>query len=207
VDLGSGVGLDCLVLARRLNGQNRLIGLDLTPGMIAKATWCARTSGLNNVCFGVGDAEDIPMQDGSADVVISNGAICLTLDKERVFREVYRVLQPGGLLSVSDLFFSMPRAVRILSRHLSEVDTSVSEEDYRDAIQKAGFEHIRIRSRRTCRIEQAVRLWGVRPVLARLSRWGRRRWLRPIAHYFLKGISCIHLTAIKPDAVSETMDA
>jgi arsenite methyltransferase len=202
VDLGSGVGLDCLILAQRLNGQNRLIGLDLTPGMVAKATSCAKTSGLNNVCFGVGDAENIPMQDGSADVIISNGAICLTLDKEKVFREVYRVLQPGGVLSVSDLLFSMPRAVRILSRCLSEVDTSVSEDDYRDAIRGAGFEDIRVRSRRTCRIEQAVRLWGVRPLLARLCQWGHRQWLRPVARYFLKGISCIHLTAIKPDAPS-----
>jgi hypothetical protein len=56
--------------------------------------------------------------------------------------------------------------------------------------------------RRTCRIEQAVRLWGVRPLLARLCRWGHRQWLRPVARYFLKGISCIHLTAIKPDAPS-----
>jgi SAM-dependent methyltransferase len=198
MDLGSGAGLDCLILARRLNGRNRLVGLDLTPGMAAAATSCARASGLGNVCFGVGDAEEIPMPDGSTDVVISNGVICLTVDKERVFREIFRILQPGGFLSISDLVYSMSPVMRVLGRYLSRIDTSVSLDGYRDSISKAGFEQIRVRARRRCRIEQVRRLWGARPLLARLSRLGCRPWLRPAADRLLEGISCIQLTAVKP---------
>lgn len=201
VDIGSGAGLDCLILARRLGDRSLLIGLDLTPGMAVRATSSAKRAGVNNVCFGVGDAEAIPMDDESVDVVISNGAICLTVDKERAFREVYRVLQPGGLLSVSDLLFSLPPPLRLIGRHLSGVDTTVSAERYEEAIRSVGFQQIQVQSLRTCRIEQAVKLWGVRPVMARLSRLGCHPFLRPAVNYFLSGISSVHLTAVKPNGV------
>jgi len=143
------------------------------------------------------------MDDESVDAVISNGAICLTANKKRAFREVYRVLQPGGFLSVSDLVFSLPSCFRIIGRHLSGVDTTVSRQWYADAIRSVGFQQVHLRSQRTFRIEQAVKLWGVRPAIARLFRLGCHPFLQPAVNYVLSGVSSVQFTAVKPNGVGE----
>ncbi len=103
VDIGCGAGMDLMVAARRVGPGGRAIGVDMTPAMAEKARAGARAAGLANVEVRVGDALDLPLEDASVDVVISNGVINLTPDKERAFAEVRRVLKPGGRLQLADI--------------------------------------------------------------------------------------------------------
>jgi arsenite methyltransferase len=108
LDAGSGGGFDCFVAAHQIGAEGKVIGIDMLPDMLEKARRTAESMGLKNVEFRQGLVEEIPVEDGWADVVISNGVINLCADKKRVFSEISRVLRPGGRLQFGDIANGKP---------------------------------------------------------------------------------------------------
>jgi SAM-dependent methyltransferase len=150
LDLGSGGGIDCFLAARRVGPTGRVIGLDMTTDMIRLARRNARKLGLTNVEFRWGEIEEMPVEDSSVDVVISNCVINLSPDKPQVFREAQRVLRPGGELAVSDMVFEtlIPDTLRgDLDSWAGCVAGAWLESDYVEAIRQAGFQDVDIVAR------------------------------------------------------------
>ena len=108
VDVGCGAGLDTLIVARMVGAQGRVVGIDMTPAMLGRARAAASAMGASNVELQQGFAEDLPLPDGWADVVISNGVLNLAPDKTEAFAELGRVLRPGGRLQIGDLLVAKP---------------------------------------------------------------------------------------------------
>lgn len=147
LDLGSGAGLDVLLSAKRVGPTGKAYGLDMTEEMLAEANANKAKSGLNNVEFLLGHIEDIPLPEGSVDVVISNCVINLSVDKEQVFREIYRVLKPGGQLAVSDIVTrgTMPDSIRqSLLAWAGCIAGALTEDDYKTKLVRAGFEDVEV---------------------------------------------------------------
>jgi arsenite methyltransferase len=108
VDVGSGGGIDSLIAARMVGASGRVIGVDMTPAMLDKARTSASAAGMTNVEFREGFGESLPVEDGWADVVISNGVLNLMPDKDAALREMARVLKPGGRLQIGDILVQKP---------------------------------------------------------------------------------------------------
>jgi len=158
LDLGSGGGIDVLLSARRVGPAGKAYGLDMTDEMLALAEENKRKSGLTNVEFLKGEIEHIPLPDNSVDVIISNCVINLSADKDRVFREAYRVLKPGGRFAVSDVVTRGEMLPEIRERVLLWVGCiagALDEDQYRAKLTAAGFENVNLEPTRIYRIEDA----------------------------------------------------
>src|SRR6185295_14839390 len=158
LDLGSGGGIDVLLSARRVGPGGKAYGLDMTDEMLTLAEENKRKSGLTNVEFLKGEIESIPLRDASVDVVISNCVINLSGDKDRVLREAFRVLKPGGRLAVSDVVVrgEVPQEIRrSMELWVGCVAGALAEHDYRRKLEAAGFIDIDIETTRTYELEDA----------------------------------------------------
>jgi len=160
LDLGSGGGIDVLLSARRVGPAGKAYGLDMTDEMLALARENQRKSGVANVEFFKGEIENIPLPDNSVDVVISNCVINLAADKDRVLREAFRVLKPGGRFAVSDVVVrgDVPEQVRrSMLLWVGCIAGALAEDDYRSKLAHAGFTETSIEPTRVYHIEDARR--------------------------------------------------
>ncbi len=150
LDLGSGGGIDVFLAARRVGSSGRVIGVDMTPEMLERAQANAARAGLDNVEFRQGLIEDLPVEDATVDVIISNCVINLAPEKAPVFAEAFRVLRSGGRLVVSDVVTdaALPEEVRDdLGSWSSCVGGALPQDDYLAAITEAGFTGVEVLKR------------------------------------------------------------
>ncbi|HEY5649249.1 MAG TPA: arsenite methyltransferase, partial [Nitrospiria bacterium] len=147
LDLGSGAGMDSFLAAEKVGPEGRVIGVDMTPEMVERARENAERSGVTNTEFRLGEIENLPVADGSVDVVISNCVINLSTDKARVFREVFRVLKPGGRIAIADIALTRPLPEEVFSSYEAYVGCvagAVSVDDYRRLVEDSGLKDIRV---------------------------------------------------------------
>ena len=158
LDLGSGGGIDVLLSARRVGPGGKAYGLDMTDDMLALARENQRKAGITNVEWLKGEIEQIPLPDNSVDVIISNCVINLSADKDRVLREAFRVLKPGGRLAVSDVVVrgAVPEEVRrSMLLWVGCIAGALQDADYSAKLAQAGFEAIQIEPTRVYSLEDA----------------------------------------------------
>jgi SAM-dependent methyltransferase len=147
VDLGSGGGLDVFLAAQKVGPAGSAIGIDMTPAMIDRARANATAGGYTNVEFHLANIDQLPLADASADCVISNCVLNLAPDKPAVFREIFRVLKPGGRLAVSDIALKgeLPESIaKSLAAYVGCIAGAIGIDDYRNELRKAGFEFVEI---------------------------------------------------------------
>lgn len=147
LDLGSGAGFDAFLAAHEVGKGGKVIGVDFTPEMIAKARENCRKGRFDNVEFRLGEIEHLPVADRSVDVVMSNCVINLVPDKARAFSEAFRVLKPGGRMMISDIVLleELPASVKgSVEAYVGCLAGAMLQHDYLAAIERAGFEEVRI---------------------------------------------------------------
>jgi arsenite methyltransferase len=158
LDLGSGGGIDVLLSARRVGPSGKAYGLDMTDEMLALANENKHKAGAGNVQFLKGEIENIPLPDNSVDVIISNCVINLSADKDRVLKEAFRVLRPGGRFAVSDVVTRgevSPQIRQSMLLWVGCIAGALEESEYRSKLASAGFEQIEIEPTRVYRAEDA----------------------------------------------------
>lgn len=145
VDLGSGAGNDCFVARHETGETGKVIGIDFTPAMIEKARTNAELRGFNNVEFRQGDIENMPVSSNSADVIISNCVLNLVPNKINVFKDIYRVLKPGGHFSISDIVLTgtLPDKIRMAAEmYAGCVASAIQKQEYLGFISQTGFKNV-----------------------------------------------------------------
>ncbi|MBN1587430.1 MAG: arsenite methyltransferase [Candidatus Omnitrophica bacterium] len=149
LDLGSGGGIDCFLASKKVGPNGKVIGVDMTPEMLARARENAHKAGITNVEFREGEIETLPVEDNSVDCIISNCVINLVPDKLKAFAETFRVLKPGGRLMVSDIVLTkeLPGKVKeSMDAYVGCVSGAVLKQDYLKAMQDAGLTNVRVQS-------------------------------------------------------------
>jgi arsenite methyltransferase len=160
LDLGSGAGFDSFLAARQVGKTGRVIGVDMTPEMVAKAREFARGEEYSNVEFRLGEIENLPVADSSVDVIMSNCVINLSPDKPRVFREAFRALKPGGRLAISDVVATapLPEAIRNdFALYSSCISGAATIAELETMLNESGFQNIRIQPKDESR--EFIREW------------------------------------------------
>ncbi|MHB8995573.1 MAG: arsenite methyltransferase [Armatimonadota bacterium] len=149
LDLGSGGGFDCFLAARAVGVDGHVIGVDMTPDMIALAKRNAEKGGFTNLEFRLGDIETLPVEDAEVDVILSNCVINLVPDKQKAFAQAFRVLKPGGRLHVSDIVLTceeLPEVLLDLQAYVNCIAGAVTRAEYLQAMQEAGFVNVTVHS-------------------------------------------------------------
>jgi len=147
LDLGSGAGFDCFLASKSVGPKGKIIGVDMTAEMVARAKDNALQGGYNNVEFRQGEIEALPVEDNTVDVIISNCVINLVPNKEKAFREAFRVLRPGGRLAVSDIVLlkKIPDFIKSsIEAYVGCVSGAAMRDTYLNAIRSAGFEEVTV---------------------------------------------------------------
>jgi ubiquinone/menaquinone biosynthesis C-methylase UbiE len=163
LDLGSGGGIDVFLAARNVGAKGRVIGVDMTEEMIQKAKATAAKYGYENVEFRLGEIENLPVENNSIDVIISNCVINLSTDKEKVFREAHRVLRPGGKVMISDLVTEgeLPEEIRkSFDAWTCCIAGALEKNQYLNTIRSAGFQNVNIISETPYTIDVSQELKG-----------------------------------------------
>jgi SAM-dependent methyltransferase len=194
VDLGSGAGMDAFLAAKQVGPTGHVIGIDMTDAMLAKARENARKVGCTNVEFRKGTIEDLPLESESVDAIISNCVINLSPEKDKVYREAYRVLRPGGRVMVSDLVLERPLPAEILQSvdaYLGCVGGASLRSVYIRTIEEAGFREVRIA--REARFADAIALDDPQ-VREAMDRFGIT--LEQVKD-FLDAVTSLHIFAVK----------
>ena len=159
IDLGSGAGNDCFVARAETGEKGKVIGIDFTEAMIEKANSNAKKIGFDNVEFIYGDIENLPVNDGTADVIVSNCVLNLVPDKEKAFGEIMRVMKPGGHFSVSDIVLKgdLPANIRKAGEmYAGCVSGAVQKDEYIGIVKKAGFKNVTIQKEKTILIPDDI---------------------------------------------------
>ena len=159
LDLGSGAGFDCFLAANKVGKKGKVIGVDMTPEMIEKARGNAVKDNYSNVEFRLGEIDNLPVADNSVDIVISNCVINLAPDKERVFKEVYRVLKPGGRMMISDIVLvkELPEFImNSIEAYVGCVSGAIKIDDYIKTIEDVGFIEVKTIEKNTFPIDSYV---------------------------------------------------
>ena len=147
VDLGSGGGLDCFLASRKVGAKGKVIGIDMTAEMLERARTNSKKGGYRNVEFRLGEIENMPVADNTADIIISNCVINLSPDKQRVFKEAYRVLKPKGRLMISDMVLlkDLPEKVKTsVLAYVGCVAGADKKDEYLGKIKQAGFGEVEV---------------------------------------------------------------
>lgn len=167
IDLGSGAGNDCFVARAEVGETGKVIGIDFTEAMISKARDNARKLGYNNVEFRQGDIEKMPVTDSIADVIVSNCVLNLVPDKNNVFKEIFRVLKPGGHFSISDVVLAgdLPGKLKEAAEmYAGCVSGAIQKYTYMELIQSNGFINIQVQKQKTILIPDDILINYLSPV-------------------------------------------
>ncbi len=156
LDLGSGAGIDVFIAAGKVGPTGKVIGVDMTKEMVVRAKRLAKANGYKNVEFRLGEIENLPVEDSSVNVIISNCVINLSTDKDKVFREAYRVLKPGGRLTISDIVSEEPVPAELredLDAWSACIAGALEKNEYLGKMDQAGFAKLEITAEKDFYVE------------------------------------------------------
>lgn len=195
LDLGSGAGFDCFLAAGQVGNSGRVIGVDMTPDMLAKARDNAVQGGFSNVEFRLGEIEHLPVADSHVDAIISNCVINLSPEKDQVFREAFRVLKAGGRIMVSDIVLlrELPGAIKeSIAAYVGCVAGAVLKDEYLEAMRSAGFEDVQVISEEVFSVDLLAHDPTAQAIIGDLQRSGAE--LSDLAH----SVVSMKVSAVKP---------